>query len=759
MMLSACAPLFRAVPLDGPTQTLPNGAVQGPFTLTVPFDNAAPHRLTVNLTARCQPQLRVELRTRTQVFTQTIGVDDAAWQAQLKQRFLAPPRPTDTAPTAVPTGAAAQINATPESVAGSVTLPGHWEATPSFWATFDAESARRCTTEQSYTTEFTHVFEAAERDATVVAWAEVPQLLSDAQLWVTVERLDPPEEPKEDHSHLPAAGATWRPGFFTWFNESDTHFGWRWTKGEWLAPATVPPQKLEAHDSPPNLGQVWVDGSWRWAGADGWQWTRGKWSVPDEPGPRPPQRKEVPVANPSCPAGQWKEGNWRWDSNDGWHWQPGRWAASSTPASAKPDAKAESPGEAPKAGQLWRTGDWSWDGCRGWVWVDGKWFVPHEAPGSPPAPRDEKPGWNLTCAAGVWASGSWHWAANEGWVWSSGKWVASATPTTAQPAPRVEAHGDPPHPGQLWLPGDWQWRGCEGWSWHDGRWTVPAKPQSDPPPLRDETVERAETEVPFGEWQAGRWVWGTQGWEWSRGFWQVPQKPNAPAPPLRDETAERIESEVRFAEWHDGHWAWGTQGWEWSRGFWQVPERPNAPPPPLLNETLSRPASTCRAATWVSGNWAWGKQGWAWENGHWSGVEVPTSTRPLPRLDRPTPPPTPTARWSPGAWAWAQCDGWQWVRGRWAEPPPPGTAVTELAPWPVKDCATTPTGAPPAARVDVAAPPSPAEGAVWLPGAWVWACEWTWRPGRWHQPPQPGMVWVPGPTVDLGRWTFAPIRH
>lgn len=80
-----------------------------------------------------------------------------------------------------------------------------------------------------------------------------------------------------------------------------------------------------------------------------------------------------------------------------------------------------------------------------------------------------------------------------------------------------------------------------------------------------------------------------------------------------------------------------------------------------------------------------------------SGLSITASVAPQP----PPPPreemvpmaPLPSYVWMPGYWAWNS--GWQWVPGRWVQPPRGAT--------------------------------------TWVPGQWVPQSQnWVWRPGRWQ---------------------------
>ncbi len=688
--LSACAPLFKAVPEPGPTEPLPVGPSQGPFTLTVPLDPARPHRVAVHFESRCSPLMHLELRSASRgVEKRELGdrsANASAWQSLLRQRFLGSDSPAPrAAPAAGPTpGVGVAVSgggvAGPRGAAGgatavaTMTLPGHWEREQTFDATFELERTRRCAVVARDAAGFPEPFDAGETSLTVVLWSEVPQLLEGAVVSVEVERLDPPEPPRRD-TRVPAPGATWQEGRFTWFHDDRWNWGWRWTDGEWLAPATVPPPRDERPGSPPNPGQVWATGSWHWAGRDGWAWTEGHWSVPAEPnGPPPPPRRESPSG--TCRTGTWASGAWAWSPRIGWEWRDSSWREPASPTEPRPTPREERPGSPPNPGQVWAQGWWQWRGCEGWVWSGGQWAVPSKPPGPPPPAREETPGVHL-CRAEVWAQGEWRWDGNVGWRWQGGRWTSSPAPTSQRPVDRLEEHGAPPSASQVWASGSWRWDGCDGWLWRAGGWVIPESPPGEPPPLRAEL----------------------------------------PGP------------------------------------------------------------SRCPAAVWAQGEWQWVRgEGWTWRRGVWREVPVPSSPRPTELVEQPGYPPAIGAAWQTGGWFWDSCAGWRWSRGSWRVPRQPAvaTVVTPSGPAPEEEFVPMPTPAPQpvvasaqklACKAPMTAPPgpraetmpaSPAEGSVWIPGLWAWTgCDWEWRAGRWHQPPEPGMIWAPGPTVELGRWVMS----
>jgi hypothetical protein len=66
---------------------------------------------------------------------------------------------------------------------------------------------------------------------------------------------------------------------------------------------------------------------------------------------------------------------------------------------------------------------------------------------------------------------------------------------------------------------------------------------------------------------------------------------------------------------------------------------------------------------------------------------------PLPQQETIPLAPLPSSAWVPGYWSWN--NGWQWVAGHWAQPPP-GTTT-------------------------------------WVPGQWTpQGQNWVWLPGRWQ---------------------------
>lgn len=639
--------MFQAVRVGASDRELPSGPTQGPFSIRVPLDEQHPHRATVRLATRCLPRFKVEVRSRRGVEERWLGAEDEAWQGLLKQRQLdLHSEPAVAAPPESGAGLAVRGVVTGDTAAASasVTLPGHWKRVATADEEFEAKLAVRCAHADDWEVTF-EPWDAGEREIDVVAWAEVPQWVGRGLLSVIIERLDPPSRELGPKEAPPAAGATWRAGTHTWFH-TEASWGWRWTDGEWLAPANVPPPREERVGEPPNLGQVWAAGSWHWAGRAGWEWTRGHWFVPEEPGTPPPLRAETPSGR--CENGQWMKGSWAWDRARGWVWHEGQWLA--LEPSVRPAPRAESPGTPPNLGQAWRAGSWLWKGCSGWEWHGGRWVVP-ATPGQPPPEREERP--EGQCAGGVWQRGHWFWDVARGWAWEHGTW-ASVQPTEVPP-PRPEPHGDAPHVGQEWRGGSWRWQGCEGWGWTPGRWYVPERPVSAPPP-------------PFLE--------------------QPP--PNG----------------CLAARWRPGLWVWNTTlGWDWRDGSWSLSDDPLWPKPPAQREV------------------------------------APFA-------------PTPAAAWRDGTWEWHPCEGWQWNSGRWVQPQVT-SSPEDFLPLPQVDlraCVTL-SAPPPPKEETQSLPPSPTS--VWVAGAWAWdGCVWSWREGRWREPPAPGMVWVPGPTIDLGSWVL-----
>lgn len=684
--LSACAPLFKAVPMPGPSEGLPHGPAQGPFTLTVPLDPSRPHRVAVHLESYCSPLVHVELKSASRG-TEKRELGDrstggAKWQSLLRQRFLGTdaPSPTVQAPAGPAPGVGVAVSgggaAGPRGAAGgasgvaTMTLPGHWAREQTFDAAFELERSRRCAKVLQDTAKFANPFDAGETSLTVVVWSEVPQFFEGGVVRVEVERLDPPEPPKHDPKP-PAEGATWKDGSFAWFHDSAWDWGWRWTEGQWLAPQTTPAPKDEHPGAPPNPGQVWVSGAWRWAGSDGWAWDSGRWSVPADPnGAPPPPKSETPKG--SCRTGTWAGGAWAWSREVGWTWREGSWREPAAPTEPMPPVREEAKGSAPHPGQVWAQGSWQWRGCEGWAWSQGSWIVPERPDGAAPPPREEQPGFHL-CKAEVWTKGAWRWNASVGWDWEGGHWVAPASPTSPRPPNQDEPHGTAPNASVVWANGSWRWDGCDGWLWRMGAWVIPESPPGPPPPPR--------VELPL--------------------------------------------------------------------------------------------PSQCRAAVWAPGDWRWVRgSGWTWRSGEWREPRVPTFERPAPLLEQPGYPPVLGAAWQSGGWFWDGCEGWRWSRGSWRMPRPvavttAGTPATDDEFLPMPQAATQPAVAsaqklrcnapmtpPPSPRAETQSA-SPAEGSVWIPGLWAWTgCEWEWKTGRWHQPPEPGMVWVPGPTVELGRWVM-----
>jgi hypothetical protein len=70
------------------------------------------------------------------------------------------------------------------------------------------------------------------------------------------------------------------------------------------SPPRSPPARVE-YVPPPRPGQVWVQGSWRWAG-NRYQWVPGRWA-------RRPRR-----------FARWEQGRWVRQPR-GWVWVEGHW--------------------------------------------------------------------------------------------------------------------------------------------------------------------------------------------------------------------------------------------------------------------------------------------------------------------------------------------------------------------------------------------------------------------------------------------------
>ncbi len=94
------------------------------------------------------------------------------------------------------------------------------------------------------------------------------------------------------------------------------------------------------------------------------------------------------------------------------------------------------------------------------------------------------------------------------------------------------------------------------------------------------------------------------------------------------------------------------------------------------------------------------------------------------------PPPSDNAVWIEGYWR-RSTSAWVWLGGWWKVPAADvSDGRTVVAPAP-----------PPGAQVEVLGR-RPCEGAVWLPGGWVWDGHlWFWIGGRWTVPPRLGLRW------------------
>jgi hypothetical protein len=659
VVVTACAPLFRAVPQPQVTSPLSDGSSQGPFRASASLEGARPHRVTVRLTARCEPRFTVTATAGGFTRTAELGSSDGEWQRSLQQHFApvaAPqqaaqrvepePRPgarVQTVGTVTPAGVLAEAIA-------SVTVPGHWEAQATPEQRFEQQRASRCATPGTWSLTFDEPFDPGPTSVSVVAFSDVPQFVEAGSLVVEVERLEPPLRTESEHP--PAVGAVWRPGALRWHHDGE-RFGWTTEGGQWEAPPSTPAVPSEHRPAAPNPGAQWADGSWSWT-QKGWVWAGGQWFIP----------KVAP--------------------HD------------------EPPKKNESPGRAPD-GATWAAGGWSWKVGVGWEWSSGVWVFQSTPPGPPPAPRFELAGLHA-CASEVWVAGAWSWS-SEGWQWKGGRWQVQKGPRPTEP---LAGPGTPPAEGARWAAGTWQWDDCRGWAWAEGHWNAPL------------TAPIAKVEAP-GEapaqgqvWASGSWQWdGRLGWRWAEGHWFFPSRPSGAAPPLKDEQPGTPECAAWV--WARGHWEWTSSGWSWQSGQWTTAAN-RSPMPAPRNE--ARGFSPAVDATWVSGAWRWNdcSGAWSWAHGSWVTPshrerqvvmrrEPPPSTVAVVHQDEPktcagktAPPdartelrpesPVAGAVWIPGFWRWADCE-WSWTAGRWNAPPAPNMvwvpgATIELGRWVVQ---------------------------------------------------------------------------
>jgi hypothetical protein len=142
-----------------------------------------------------------------------------------------------------------------------------------------------------------------------------------------------------------------------------------------------------------------------------------------------------------------------------------------------------------------------------------------------------------------------------------------------------------------------------------------------------------------------------------------------------------------------------------------VPKQPPAPIAEIPPD--QKPASD--NVQWIPGYWAYDDESsdFIWVSGCW---RVPPSGQ----------------RWMPGHWQEIK-DGWLWISGFWTTI---GTAeIRYLAP-------------PPPTREQGPSQPPPDATSEYIPGCWVYANQYLWRPGQWI-PFTADWVWVPASYV----WT------
>ncbi|HEY3354320.1 MAG TPA: hypothetical protein VGQ83_13795 [Polyangia bacterium] len=107
----------------------------------------------------------------------------------------------------------------------------------------------------------------------------------------------------------------------------------------------------------------------------------------------------------------------------------------------------------------------------------------------------------------------------------------------------------------------------------------------------------------------------------------------------------------------------------------------------------------------------------------------PSAPPPPPRAEKRPPRPSANADWVPGYWHWGQ-ERWGWIAGWWRVPQSDVAGnLTARAP------------APPPALKHERPDARPTEGAVWVPGHWMWSEGWVWVDGGWRLAPGPGYRW------------------
>ena len=103
---------------------------------------------------------------------------------------------------------------------------------------------------------------------------------------------------------------------------------------------------------------------------------------------------------------------------------------------------------------------------------------------------------------------------------------------------------------------------------------------------------------------------------------------------------------------------------------------------------------------------------------------------PPPRAAKQPRRPSANAEWIPGYWHWSGT-AWAWLAGWWRVP------EADVA----RELTVRAPAAPPAAKSERVAV-TPAPGAVWIPGHWMWSgSAWEWGEGGWRLPPGPGYRW------------------
>src|SRR5262249_7531043 len=173
--------------------------------------------------------------------------------------------------------------------------------------------------------------------------------------------------------------------------------------------------------------------------------------------------------------------------------------------------------------------------------------------------------------------------------------------------------------------------------------------------------------------------------------------------------------------------------------FAQPVEENPGPGPAVPKEPLPAPKEVAPEekppggkAEWVAGYWQWDadKQEFIWVSGFWRK-------------------PPPGRAWVPGRYVKTD-DGRRWVAGYWGDAAQKGKDPT-LLPQPPEP-------------LDVAPPPTPNSGGLYVPGSWVYVdgryrwrapyyidyrAEWVWHPAQY--------VWTPDGYVFVdGYWDFEP---